>query len=110
MIAADMRLYDYSIFSSVEDDYGQSREEEQEGKIKMAIYLVNETLNDNSMKKILLAMACLVILYHIFQKKKPSWMNGFLLQYYERRNVCPLWIHIYYTSIKKCKDEKKKPI
>lgn len=49
MIAADMRLYDYSIFSSVEDDYGQSIEEEQEGKIKMAIYLVNETLNDNSL-------------------------------------------------------------
>ncbi len=49
MIAADMRLYDYSIFSSVEDDYGQSIEEVQEGKIKMAIYLVNETLNDNSL-------------------------------------------------------------
>ena len=49
MIAADMRLYDYSIFSSVEDDYGQSIEEKQEGKIKMAIYLVNETLNDNSL-------------------------------------------------------------
>jgi hypothetical protein len=49
MIAPDMRLYDYSVFSIVEDAYGQPTEETQEGKIKMAIYLTNEVLDDNTL-------------------------------------------------------------
>ena len=50
MINADMRLYDYYIMGGL-DEYGQrklpAKDAQPEGKIKMAISISNQTIQDN---------------------------------------------------------------
>lgn len=49
MIATQMRSYNYSRISNVNDDYGQPTVIEEAGTIKIAINFTNETISENTL-------------------------------------------------------------
>lgn len=49
MINTQMRNYNYTKISTVNDAYGQPQTIEKAGSVKMAINFVNETINENAL-------------------------------------------------------------